>query len=67
MNRSNVNGDLKIVMGSPIPTENSLDIPPKAAGQKVIEEGVIEISAYDYDKEVLAKRDRKYGRADRGE
>ena len=40
MNKSKVNCDSKIVMGSPIQKEYCIDIPPKSAGEKVIEEGV---------------------------
>lgn len=55
MNTSKVNGDLKIVMGSPMPTEKSIDIPPKTAGQKVIEEGEIELSLGQNTPELIKK------------
>lgn len=55
MNTSKVNGDLKIVMGSPMPTERSIDIPPKTAGQKVIEEGEIVLKLEQNTPELIAK------------
>ena len=55
MNRSNVSGDLKIVMGSPMPTERSIDIPPKSAGEKVIEEGEIILNLENNTPELMAK------------
>lgn len=55
MNTSKVNGDLKIVMGSPMPTENSIDIPPKTAGQKVIEEGEIVLSLEQNTTELIER------------
>ena len=55
MNTSNVNGDLKIVMGSPVPTENSIDIPPKSAGEKVIEEGEIVLNLEPNTRELVEK------------
>lgn len=60
MNTSNINGDLKIVMGSPMPTEDSIDIPPRTAAQKVIEEGEIEISVANNTPEIIAKLNEKH-------
>jgi len=55
MNKSKKSGDLKIVMGSPMPTEKDLDIPPKSAGEKVIEEGEIELKLENNTPELLHK------------
>lgn len=55
MNTNNISGDLKIVMGAPMPTEQSLDIPPKTAEQKVIEEGEIILSLEPNTPELIAK------------
>lgn len=65
MNRSNVNGDLKIVMGSPIPTEKSIDIPPKSAGEKVIEEGEIILSLENNTPELIAKLNKNKNNEER--
>lgn len=65
MNRSNVNGELKIVMGSPIPTEKSIDIPPKSAGEKVIEEGEIILSLENNTPELIAKLNKNKNNEER--
>ena len=53
MDKSKVSGDLKIVMGSPIPREKDIDIPPKTACEKVIEEGEIVLNVSNNTKELL--------------
>ena len=65
MNTSNVNGDLKIVMGSPIPTEKSLNIPPKTAGQKVIEAGEIELNLEKNTPELIARLNKSKNNVER--
>lgn len=55
MNTSKKSGDTVVVMGAPMPTENSIDIPPKTAGKKVIEEGEISISLEQNTPELIAK------------
>lgn len=55
MNTSKVNGDSGIFVGLPMPTENSIDIPPKTAGKKVIEEGEIELSLEKNTPELIEK------------
>ena len=59
MNKSNISGDAIIVMGSPVPTEKSIDIPPKTAGKKVIEEGEIVLSLEANTPELIAKLNSK--------
>ena len=63
MNKSKISGDTKIVMGSPIPKDNDIDIPPKSAGEKVIEEGEIVLNLESNTKELLdqlnASKDNK--------
>ena len=61
MNKSKVSGDSKIVMGSPIPKENEIDIPPKSAGEKVIEEGEIILSLEVNTPELLKKLEKQKG------
>ena len=65
MNTSNVNGDLKIDMGSPMPTETSIDIPPKTAGQKVIEEGEVTLSLEENTPELIAKLNKSKNNVER--
>lgn len=62
MDKSKVSGDSKIVMGSPIPKEDSIDIPPKSAGEKVIEEGEIVLNLESNTKELLDKLDASKGK-----
>ena len=45
---------------APMPTENSMDIPPKTAGKKVIEEGVIELNVENNTPELLAQLNAQY-------
>ena len=61
MDKSKVSGDSKIVMGSPIPKEDSIDIPPKSAGEKVIEEGEIVLNLENNNKELLDKLEAQKG------
>ena len=61
MDKSKVSGDSKIVMGSPIPKEDSIDIPPKSAGEKVIEEGEIVLKLENNNKELLDKLEAQKG------
>lgn len=65
MNKSNNSGDTKIVMGSPIPTEKDINIPPKSAGEKVIEEGEIVIRLEPNTKELVDKVNAKEGNQER--
>ncbi len=65
MNKNNINGDLKIVMGSPVPTDKSLDIPPKTAGQKVIEEGEIVLNLEKNTPELIAKLNKRKNNVER--
>lgn len=65
MNRSNVSGDLRIVMGSPIPTEKSIDIPPKSAGEKVIEEGEVILNLESNTPELIAKLNKSKNNVER--
>lgn len=65
MNRSNVSGDLKIVMGSPMPTEKSIDIPPKSAGEKVIEEGEIVLNLESNTPELIARLNKSKNNVER--
>jgi len=58
MNTSNISGDTIIVMGAPMPTEKTLDIPPKTAGKKVIEEGTIILKVEPNNRELLEKLNR---------
>lgn len=60
MNKKNVSGDTKIVMGSPMPKGNNIDIPPKASGEKVIEEGEIILSLEPNTKELIDKLNKGY-------
>ena len=55
MNKNKISGDTKIVMGSPVPKENDIDIPPKSAGKKVIEEGEVIINLESNTRELLDK------------
>ena len=58
MNRSNVDGDLMIVCGTPIPDDKGrADIPPQTAEKKVIEAGAlfVEFDLEDNTPEVLAQ------------
>ena len=43
MSKASVSGDTKVVCGSPVPSESGIDIPPKRAGEMVIEEGEVVI------------------------
>ena len=65
MNRSNVSGDLRIVMGSPIPTEKSIDIPPKSAGENVIEEGEVILNLESNTPELIAKLNKSKNNVER--
>lgn len=65
MNKSNISGDAKIVMGSPIPTKENIDIPPKSAGEKVIEEGEIILNLEPNTKELVDKVNAKKGNQER--
>lgn len=55
MSMSNISGDTKIVMGSPMPKEESIDIPPKTAGEKIIEEGEIILELENNSRELIEK------------
>ena len=65
MDKSKVSGDSKIVMGSPIPKEKNIDIPPKTAGEKVIEEGEIVLNLESNTKELLDKLNASKGNQER--
>ena len=65
MNTSNVSGDTIIVMGSPMPTEKGIDIPPKTAGKKVIEEGEIELKLESNTPELIAKLNKSKNNVER--
>jgi hypothetical protein len=66
MNGENISGDSIVVCGTPIPDENkNIDIPPRTAGKKVIEEGEITISLEPNNKEIVDKVNKKYGKEDR--
>lgn len=65
MNKSNVSGDSKIVMGSPIPTEDNINIPPKSAGEKIIEEGEVILKLEPNTKELIDRLDERKGNKDR--
>lgn len=60
MNKENISGDLKMVFGSPIPDEENIDIPPKASGEKVIEEGTIILELEDNTPEVVEEYKRQH-------
>ena len=53
MDRSKVSGDSKIVMGTPIAKGKNIEIPPKSADEKVIEEGEIVLNLESNTKELL--------------
>ena len=61
MDKSKVSGDSKIVMGSPIPKEKEIDIPPKTAKEKIIEEGEIILSLEQNTPEILKKLEEQKG------
>ena len=61
MNKSKVSGDSKIVMGSPIPKEEEIDIPPRTAAEKVIEEGEIVLTVEQNTPEILKKLEAQKG------
>ena len=65
MDKSKISGDSKIVMGSPVPKENDIDIPPKSAGEKVIEEGEIVLNLESNTKELLDKLNASKGNQER--
>jgi len=65
MNAEKVSGDSMIVCGTPIPDEKKIDIPPKSAGKKVIEEGEVVINLESNTKELVDKVNRKYGKEDK--
>lgn len=65
MNKKNVSGDTKIVMGSPTPKENNIDIPPKASGEKVIEEGEIILNLEPNTRELIDKLNASKGNQER--
>ena len=65
MNTSNISGDTMVVMGAPMPTEKTLDIPPKTAGKKVIEEGEIILNLEPNTKELVDKVNAKKGNQER--
>jgi len=65
MNTSNISGNVKIVMGTPIPTEKEINIPPKTAGQKVIEEGEIVLNLEDNTPELIAKLNKSKNNVER--
>ena len=61
MKKSKVSGDSKIVMGSPIPKEEEIDIPPRTAAEKVIEEGEIVLTVEQNTPEILKKLEAQKG------
>ena len=65
MSKSNISGDTKIVMGSPIPKENDIDIPPKSAGEKVIEDGEIVLNLENNTKELIDRLNKSKGNQER--
>ena len=65
MNKGNVSGDSKMVCGTPIPSENGIDIPPKRAGEMVIEEGEVVLEARDNTPELVNAVNKKYKKEDR--
>ena len=65
MNTSNISGDAMIVMGAPMPTEKTLDIPPKTAGKKVIEEGEIILNLENNTPELISKLNKSKNNVER--
>lgn len=65
MDKSKVSGDSKIVMGSPVPTEEELNIPPQSAGEKVIEEGEVVLNLESNTKELLDRLNASKGNQER--
>ena len=65
MNTSNISGDSIILMGSPMPTESSIDIPPKTAGKKIIEAGEIELKLESNTPELIAKLNKNKNNVER--
>lgn len=65
MNKSKVSGDSKIIMGSPMPKEENIDIPPKASGEKVIEEGEIILNLEPNTRELLDRLNASKGNQER--
>lgn len=65
MSKSNISGDTKIVMGSPIPKEKDIDIPPKSAGEKVIEEGEMVLNLENNTKELIDRLNESKGNQER--
>ena len=64
MNTNNVSGDSKVVVGTPIPDEKGINIPPEKAGEKVIEEGPVVLELQSNTQELVNKVNAKYKRAD---
>ncbi len=62
MSKGNVSGDSKIVCGAPVPSERGIDIPPKRAGEIVIEEGEIIIRAENNTPELVKAVKEKYNK-----
>ena len=65
MSKSNISGDTKIVMGSPIQKEKDIDIPPKSAGEKVIEDGEIVLNLENNTKELIDRLNKSKGNQER--
>ena len=65
MSKGNVSGDSKIVCGAPVPSESGIDIPPKRAGEMVIEEGEVVIEVKANTPELVDAVNKKYNKEDR--
>ena len=65
MNKASVSGDSRVVCGAPVPSEKGIDIPPKKAGEMVIEEGEVVIKAVDNTPEIVNAVNKKYNKEDR--
>ena len=62
MNKSNISGDTKIVMGSPMAKEEKdIVIPPAKSGMKVIEEGEIILAVEKNTPELLRRLEEQKG------
>ena len=62
MNTNNVSGDSKVVVGTPIPDEKGINIPPEKAGEKVIEEGPVVLELQSNTPELVNEVNAKYNK-----
>ena len=65
MNANSVSGDSRVVVGTPIPDEKGINIPPEKAGEKVIEEGTVVLELQPNTQELVNKVNAKYEREDK--